>query len=67
VPNAERVARRDMKGDNVVIHRNHSNQDCDAVLLEFSLDTRLGPPSMHKLVAMWLLPVLILYVMHLES
>jgi serine/threonine protein kinase len=47
------VAHKDIKGDNVIIHYNTSNKDCNVVLLDFSLCTTLGPPSMHKLVAMW--------------
>ncbi|KAF8530718.1 hypothetical protein JB92DRAFT_2857508, partial [Gautieria morchelliformis] len=46
------VAHRDIKGDNVIIHHNPSNQAGNVVLLDFSLCTTLGPPSMHKLAAM---------------
>ncbi|KAF8510311.1 hypothetical protein JB92DRAFT_443581 [Gautieria morchelliformis] len=47
------VAHRDIKEDNVIIHHNPSNRDCNVVLLDFSLCMTLGPPSMHKLVAKW--------------
>jgi tRNA A-37 threonylcarbamoyl transferase component Bud32 len=39
------VGHGDLKGDNVIIHFNPSNQDCDAVLIDFALCEALGPPS----------------------
>ncbi|KAF8530742.1 hypothetical protein JB92DRAFT_2857718 [Gautieria morchelliformis] len=38
------VLHNDVKEDNVIIHHNSSNQDCNVVLLDFALCTTLGPP-----------------------
>ncbi|KAF8484077.1 hypothetical protein JB92DRAFT_3031708 [Gautieria morchelliformis] len=45
------VLHNDIKGDNVIIHHNPSNQDCNVVLLDFALCTTLGPPSEQTEVA----------------
>jgi serine/threonine protein kinase len=46
------VAHSDIKADNVIIHHNPSNQDCNPVLLDFSLCATLGSPSMQAHVAL---------------
>ncbi|KAF8530723.1 hypothetical protein JB92DRAFT_2857546 [Gautieria morchelliformis] len=46
------VIHDDIKGDNVIIHHNPSNHDCNVVLLDFALCTTLGPPSEQTEIAL---------------
>ncbi|KAF8519260.1 hypothetical protein JB92DRAFT_2899137, partial [Gautieria morchelliformis] len=46
------VVHNDIKGDNLIIHHNPSNQDCNVILLDFALCRTFGPPSERTEVAL---------------
>ncbi|KAF8511606.1 hypothetical protein JB92DRAFT_2933731 [Gautieria morchelliformis] len=47
------VGHGDLKGDNVIIYFNSSNQECDVVLLDFALCMALEPPTHQALIVEW--------------